>query len=443
MEHAADLSGIAFVIITALICGMFMARLGQPPLVGYLLSGVILGPTGFGLIKNEGIVAYFAELGILLLLFIVGMELSVRTLKFTWRLALPAVLLQSAGSLLVVFLLAWIIDLPLRTAVLLGFVVTLSSTAVAVKMLDEVKASRNRIGRITIAVLIAQDLAFLPMMLIVENMGGERLGFGGALKFMGAVVLLALLIRFLLQQGRAHLPFYRLFSKYPDLSPLAGLVYCFGGGALLGLMGLSPAYGAFLAGLLVGNSAERRPMLLVVRPIQTVLLMVFFLSIGLLIDLGFIWQNIGVVFSLFLIVMVFKTGLNVGILRLLGETWQKAFLAGVLMSQMGEFSFLLTATGLTVGAISSDESRLIIAVTALSLGLSPFWLSTTRRLQLIATRGIDGWRDILLSTFVRERALLRWTLRRIAKLKRFIFYRLNEIRKTCHKTFLDKPDNNA
>ena len=107
MEHAADLSGIAFVIITALICGMFMARLGQPPLVGYLLSGVILGPTGFGLIKNEGIVAYFAELGILLLLFIVGMELSVRTLKFTWRIALPAVLLQSAGSLLVVFLLAW------------------------------------------------------------------------------------------------------------------------------------------------------------------------------------------------------------------------------------------------------------------------------------------------------------------------------------------------
>ena len=101
MEHAADLSGIAFVIITALICGMFMARLGQPPLVGYLLSGVILGPTGFGLIKNEGIVAYFAELGILLLLFIVGMEVSVRTLKFTWRIALPAVLLQAYR---------WIID---------------------------------------------------------------------------------------------------------------------------------------------------------------------------------------------------------------------------------------------------------------------------------------------------------------------------------------------
>jgi len=96
-----------------------------------------------------------------------------------------------------------------------------------------------------------------------------------------------------------------------------------------------------------------------------------------------------------------------------------------------------------VGAISSDESRLIIAVTALSLGLSPFWLSTTRRLQLIATRGIDGWRDILLSTFVRERAILRWTLRRIARLRRFIFYCLTEIRKTCHKKLLNNRDNNA
>jgi len=438
MEHAADLTGIAFVIITALICGMAMAHFRQPPLVGYLLAGVILGPSGFRLVENEGIVAYFAELGVLLLLFIIGMELSVRTLKYTWRIAVPAVLLQSFGSLAVIFLLSWAIDLPIRSAILLGFVVALSSTAVAVKMLEEVDALRNRVGRITVAVLIAQDLAFLPMMLVVENMGGGGFGATAAVKFIVAVALLALLIRFLLQQRRAHLPFYRLLSNHPDLSPLAGLVYCFGGGAILGLMGLSPAYGAFLAGLAIGNSAEREAMLAVVRPIQSVMLMVFFLSVGLLIDLAYIWNNLGLVLTLFLIVTLFKSTLNIAILRLLGENWPRAFLAGVTMSQMGEFSFLLAATGLSVAAISPDESRLIIAVTALSLGFSPFWLTTARRLHHIAERELDGWQAILRSTFVGERALLRRVVRQSKHFGGKGWSRLQTLRKTTTKH--RKPD---
>ncbi|MEK9683932.1 MAG: cation:proton antiporter [Rhodospirillaceae bacterium] len=424
MEHAADLSGMATIIITALMCGMLMVKLGHPPLVGYLLAGIILGPTGLGLVKNEGMITHFAELGVLLLLFIIGMELSVRTLKFTWRIALPAVAMQSFACLIIIFFIAWAIDIPARTAVLLGFVVALSSTAVAVKMLEEIKALRNRVGRVTVAILIAQDLAFLPMILIVENMGKSSFSFGDAGKFIIAILLLALLIKFLLRQGRAHLPFYKWFSNHSDLSPLAGLLYCFGGSALLGLMGLSPAYGAFLAGLAVGNSAERREMLSAVRPIQSVMLMVFFLSIGLLIDLGFIWRNIGTVFLFFLIVTFFKTGINVIIIRALGENWQRAFLSGVMISQIGEFSFLLAAAGLTVGAISVEESRLVITVTALSLGLSPFWLSTARRLQIIASRGVGDWNKILSSTFVLQRALFRWLTRRTRPSIKFLITQL-------------------
>ena len=106
----------------------------------------------------------------------------------------------------------------------------------------------------------------------------------------------------LLRQGRHHLPFYKLIVGHVDLSPLAGLVYCFGASALMGAIGLSPAYGAFLVGLAIGNSAERKPMLVVVRPIQSVMLMVFFLSIGLLLDIDFVLQNFGIVLFLFVIV---------------------------------------------------------------------------------------------------------------------------------------------
>lgn len=418
MEHTTDLSGLAYVVITALACGMLFAHFRQPPLVGYLLAGVLLGPTGFEVVRSEGMIKGFAELGVLMLLFIVGMELSVRTLKYTWRLALPAVAMQTGASLLVMFAASSLLGISNSAAVLLGFVVALSSTAVAVKLLEEIGALRARVGRITVAVLIAQDLAFLPMLLIVENLGSDGFDMAAATQIGISALLLFGLVRLLLKQGRQHLPFYKIIVGHVDLSPLAGLVYCFGAGALMGAIGLSPAYGAFLAGLAIGNSAEREPMLAVVRPIQSVMLMVFFLSIGLLLDLQFVWDNLGTVLFLFLIVTLFKSALNIAIFRLLRESWQRSFMSGVLISQLGEFSFLLAASATAVAAISPEESKLIISVTVLSLALSPFWLSTARRLQRIAERRLTTLKLVFDATFVGERLLARrssrWT-RRVAE----------------------------
>ena len=418
MEHAADLTGLAYVVFTALACGMVFAHFQQPPLVGYLLAGALLGPTGFEVVQSEGMIAGFAEIGVLMLLFVVGMELSVRSLKYTWRLALPAVVMQTAASLIVMFAASSLLGLSNSAAVLLGFVVALSSTAVAVKLLEEIGSLRARVGRITVAVLIAQDLAFLPMLLIVENMGSDGFDMAAATQVGISALLLYGFVRLLLRQGRQHLPFYKIIVGHVDLSPLAGLVYCFGGSALMGAIGLSPAYGAFLAGLAIGNSAARHPILHVIRPIQSVMLMVFFLSIGLLLDLDFVWNNLGTVLLLFLVVTLFKSALNIVIFRSLHESWQRAFMSGVLISQLGEFSFLLAASAAAVAAITPEESKLIISVTVLSLALSPFWLSTARRLQRIAERRLTTLKLVFEATFVGERLLARrstrWT-RRVAE----------------------------
>ena len=415
MEHVTDLSGLAYVVITALACGMVFAHFKQPPLVGYLFAGVLLGPTGFEVVKSEGLVTSFAEIGVLMLLFIIGMELSVRTLKYTWRLALPAVVMQTIASLLAMLIASFLLGISLSAAILLGFVVALSSTAVAVKLLEELGALRARVGRITVAVLIAQDLAFLPMLLIVENLGSDGFDLAAATQVLISGLLLFALVHLLLQQGRQHLPFYKIIIGHVDLSPLAGLVYCFGASAIMGAIGLSPAYGAFLAGLAIGNSAEREPLLAVVRPIQSVMLMIFFLSIGLLIDLNFVWENLGLVFLLFLIVTLFKSALNIIIFKLLGETWQRAFLSGVIISQLGEFSFLLAASAIAIAAITQEEAKLLISVTVLSLALSPFWLSTARRLRRIAERRLTTLKLVFDATFVGERLLAkrgaRWARR--------------------------------
>ena len=123
--------------------------------------------------------------------------------------------------------------------------------------------------------------------------------------------------------------------------------------------------------------------------------MVFFLSVGLLLDLDFVWRNLGTVLLLFLVVTLFKSALNIVIFRSLHESWQRAFMSGVLISQLGEFSFLLAASAAVVAAISPEESKLIISVTVLRLALSPFWLSTARRLQRIAERRLTTLKLVL------------------------------------------------
>ncbi|MFQ5774481.1 MAG: cation:proton antiporter [Kiloniellaceae bacterium] len=402
-DTASSLTGLAIVALAALACGMVMHRLKQPPVMGYILAGAILGPTGFGLVENREFVKPLAELGVLMLLFLIGMELSLRAIREVWRLALAVTAMQIAAGMLAMSALGALLGWPLPLTVLLGFVVAVSSTAVAIKMLEEIGELRSRTGQITVAVLLAQDLAVVPMMLIVGSFRpGQTIGFEVLLKIALSVGFLAALIIYLLRRQRLRLPFARVVGNNPDLTPLAGLGFCFGAAALSGLLGLSAAYGAFLAGLVIGNSTSRRVMIHHTLPIQAVLLMVFFLSIGLLIDFRYIWNNLGTVLSIVAFVAVLKTALNIGFIRLLGEPWPRAFLAGALLAQLGEFSFVLAALGLSAGAVSDAAYRLIVAVTVFSLLGSPFWLESARRLHRITLLGVTSGRETLRLAFGRE-----------------------------------------
>ena len=191
---------------------------------------------------------------------------------------------------------------------------------------------------------------------------------------------------------------------------LPALAFCFGLSALAGLFGLSAAYGAFIAGLIIGNSVERHAMAEVTKPIQSILMMVFFLSIGLLVDLGYIWDNLVMVLMLFLMVLVFKTVLNVGVLRLLGQPWPAAFLAGVMLAQIGEFSFLLSIVGVDSGVIGPDDVRLVVAVTVLSLAVSPLWVVTARRVGELAEAGRESFGELMRLVYGREVEMVTGTV---------------------------------
>lgn len=402
--HAHSLTGLAVVVLAALGCGLLMRALRQPAVMGYILAGAVLGPSGIGAVENREMVQLLAELGVLMLLFLIGMELSISSVREVWKVALVTTSLQIAAGLGASAVVGWLFDWPTALVVVLGFVLALSSTAVAIKMLDEIGETRTRVGQITIGILIAQDLAVVPMMLIIASFGATAGGTGVdvLLKVLLSVSFLGLLLVYLGRRARLRLPFAAAVGKSKDLVPLAGLAFCFGLAALSGLLGLSAAYGAFLAGLILGNSSSRRIMLHTMEPIQAVLLMVFFMSIGLLIDLDYILDNLGTVIGIVLFVAIGKTALNVVLIRAMGENWPRAFLSGALLAQLGEFSFVLAAVAVSAGTISGEAQRLLVAVTVLSLLTAPFWLETARRLHRVILLGVTSGRETLRLTYGRD-----------------------------------------
>lgn len=381
MHTDIHLTILAIVIVAALTGGVILVRLKQPPILGYILVGILLGPSGIALIESRELVTTLAELGVLLLLFVVGMELNLRTFKKAWVVTTLCTVMQIGISLIVTFLLSPLFGWSTGMAILLGFVVALSSTAVVVNMLESIGEYRTDSGQIAIGVLIAQDLAIVPMILILRNLGRSIFDPGLLLKMLFAISLIVILIVYLSRRQRVRLPFTHIIAGDKDLTPLASLAFCFSAAAVSGLIGLSAAYGAFLAGLVLGNTHERVIMLETTKPIQSTLLMVFFLSIGILVDLQFIYDNLFMVLVLLFVITIGKTGINIGILHFLRLPWSSSFLVGVVLAQLGEFAFLLASVGYETKIVDTYGHKLIIALTVLSLAFSPLWLSMARRVK--------------------------------------------------------------
>jgi len=378
-----NLTSIALVTMAALLCGLLLIRLRQPAVVGYIIAGVVLGPTGLRLVSSTETVQNLAELGVFMLLFLIGMELSLKSFKTVYKTALSAAALQIVLSLGVFWCVGQYLGWDIERVAVFAFATALSSTAVTIKILEETDDLLAPVGRTTVSILIAQDLAVIPMLLIVGAFGSEGMAHAGAailLKLALSIGLLAALILFLSRRNRITLPFSDWIVSRPEIMPLAAMAFCFTCATISGAVGLSPAYGAFVSGLVIGNSNVRASLHKAAEPVQTVLLMVFFLSIGLLIDLNYISSHWRQVLLVLAVVTVLKSIVNVGILRVLGEPWERAFHAGVVMTQIGEFSFIICAAGLAGRVLTPGDYELMIAVIALSLLISPLWLAVARRL---------------------------------------------------------------
>ncbi|MCX7353188.1 MAG: cation:proton antiporter, partial [Proteobacteria bacterium] len=204
MHGEFSITNIALVILVALVFGLGMTRLKQPPILGYIIAGLILGPSGLAFVESRDQVSILAEMGVLLLLFVIGIELNLRTFKKVWLVTSLATLLQILICTGVTWSISFFLGWSNGLALLLGFITAISSTAVAVKMLDTIGEVNSEIGQISIGVLIAQDFAIVPMILILRNFHSDLSILGLFAKLLLAVGIIAGLIYYLSQKQRVR-----------------------------------------------------------------------------------------------------------------------------------------------------------------------------------------------------------------------------------------------
>ncbi|NJR31228.1 cation:proton antiporter [bacterium] len=267
-----------------------------------------------------------------------------------------------------------------RASVLFGFIITMSSTAVAIKIVAELKETKSAVGELTVGLMIAQDIAVVPMLILVESFEQETIELAPTLVRLGIALGILAFVLYFFRAGRQIIaPFSERLQGRDDLIALLALAVCFGAASLGGVLDLSPAYGAFVAGLIVGNTNLQNESMRVVTPIQSLLLVVFFLSVGLLIDLTYIAENALLVLGAAFGIILFKTGLNLASLRIAGVETAQASQVGLATAQIGEFSFILAAAGLSASILDEDRYRFAITVIAATLIVSPIWMIVARR----------------------------------------------------------------
>ncbi len=370
---------IVAILCVVLLIGLSLQLLRLPQVIGYLFAGIAIGPYGLSLLTDGDVIARLGSFGVVLLLFFVGMEVVPRQLLANWRIAVIGTLAQVLLSVALIVPIGLWFDWPIERVVLLGFVTSLSSTAVIVKLLRDSGEINRKEGQAVLSILLAQDLVIIPMLIVISMMGGSTPSWHElGLQVGGAISIIAILAWALSRQA-FHLPFRKYLRHDPEQQVFSALLICMGLSWLTGIVHLSTALGAFAAGILITTARETEWVHHALGPFRVVFIALFFVSIGMLVDIVFVLSHITQLVLLVVIVLLGNTVLNGVILKLLGYQWRESFYAGAMLSQIGEFAFVLAAVGLSERFISDIAYQYTIAVIVLTLIISPFWIMAARR----------------------------------------------------------------
>ncbi len=389
--HMSDLLFGGFIMLgAALILVLLFRKFGIGAVLGYLIAGIMIGPQGFGLISEGETILEFSEIGIILLLFLVGLELAPARLMRLRNAIFGLGLSQVAFCGLALFLLIMATtNFTFGAAIALGLPLALSSTAQVLPMLQSSGRLNTPTGEKAFSILLFQDLSIIPLLTIVAVLSRAP-AEAGALPGWLTAVLGVLAIGGLILAGRYILqPVLELIGRIAEreLFIVAGLVAVFGSAALMELIGLSPALGAFIAGVMLANSPYRHELEADIDPFRSLLLGLFFLAVGMMLDIGVIAENTAFVFGAAMALVVTKIVIIFSLGKLFGMDTLPALGMGMLLSQGGEFGFVLFAEAERALLIQPEASSLFGAVITVSMATTPLLILIVERFNVARTEG--------------------------------------------------------
>ena len=362
-----------------------------PSIAGFLVAGAIIGPHGLNLISDIGTVQVLAEIGVVLLLFTIGIEFSLVQLASLRRLMFLAAPIQVGGVLVIAWLGAMLVGLSWQQGLFWGFLFSLSSTAIVLKTLAERGDSDSIHGRATIGILVFQDLAVVPMMLLTPILASQSNGGGLAILLtLGKSVLVVLLVIaaawYLVPKLLEHI----VRSRSRELFLLTIIVLCLGIAWLTSLGGLSLALGAFIAGLVISESEYSHQAMAEVLPFRDSFNSLFFVSIGILLDWRVLFTHPLPVAGLLVTILLLKFIAGTGAVLLAEIPPRSAVMVGIALAQVGEFSFLLAQQGQETGFLRGDPYQIFLAVSVLSMIVTPFLMQWSPHL----ARRVEAWQRL-------------------------------------------------
>ncbi|MFH4620761.1 glutathione-regulated potassium-efflux system protein KefB [Vibrio furnissii] len=368
-------SGVVF--LTAAVVAVPLAqRMGLGSVIGYLLAGVAIGPWGLGLISDVNAILHFAEFGVVLLLFLIGLELNPKKL---WQMRGPILGLGGAQVLVtgaVLASIAYLLGFNWQSCLVIGMGLALSSTAIALRVIEEQGWSRSETGQSGFAVLLFQDIAVIPMLALMPVLAGNT---GG--NWLDGVWMLCGIVGLLVGGHYLLSPLFRyiVLSGVRELFTVAALLLVIGIALLMQNLGLSMALGTFLAGVLLAESEFRHELEIAIEPFKGLLLGLFFIAVGMAVDLGLLaLMPVQIVLAVIGLVMV--KGLILYVLARLSGTRAKARSSmAAILSQGGEFAFVIFTAASSEGLLHSEQVSFLLVVVSLSMVTTPLLLTAQRK----------------------------------------------------------------
>lgn len=367
------LKGILVIFTLSILVLFICYRLKIPAVVGYLLTGILAGPHGLELVNEVHEVEILAEIGIVLLLFTIGMEFSFDKLLKIKKPVIVGGTLQVALTCLIVFILAQLFRLSTGQALFIGFLISLSSTAIVLRVIQERAEVDSPHGLATLGILIFQDIIIVPMMLLTPILAGVGGSVGQSLVSLAVKGLVIILFVFVSTKWIVPQLLYQITrTKNRELFLLSVIATCLAIAWLTSSTGLSLALGAFLAGLIISESEYSHQALGSILPFRDVFTSFFFVSIGMLLNIRLFVQQPLLIIVITLVVVLIKAVAGTTATIAIGYPLRTSILAGLALSQVGEFSFILSRTGAEYGLLADNTYQMFLAVSILSMALTPF-----------------------------------------------------------------------